>query len=477
MRIAAGRSAGHLLLAATLCVAYGCDNSSDSSDSARPVVAGLNAVADLSQVTFLREEEVWSALDYGAATSFRSVDADQYDINFDALLPGDDTSSCAGDVDRDDVKDDDECTRLVSQSINVIADHEYVVALLGRFGDVRVQVYDKLAYEFDTSTSDGDPADTIAEVQFFHWSDALGELDVYLEPPGTNLSPVQARGTLSSGGQFHALVEKGSYVLTLTAVGDPSALLFTSETFAVAAQTRVAFAILAGTDDRTSGIRVSRFRDQGGDLLGRFVTTELRATHVARDAGNVDVFAEQNYATALLRDLSFRETSEYKVIDPTVVSDLDLELTPAGNPGALLGREEFALSPGNRYTLFLVQPSSIATNIDGLLVQDRFRRVAPYATLRLVNSAGLSLDFYAIPRGNNVYTSTPLESLATGTSGNVHLLAPGSYDIFLARASSASYTLGPRPVELAGSGVYTIVAVPTTDLTRSDVVLLDDFAP
>jgi hypothetical protein len=57
----------------------------------------------------------------------------------------------------------------------------------------------------------------------------------------------------------------------------------------------------------------------------------------------------------------------------------------------------------------------------------------------------------------------------------VHFVAPGSYDVFLARASSASYTFGPLEVELAGGGVYTIVAVPTTDLTRSDVVLLDDF--
>lgn len=468
--------AKHALWAVAACAAYGCDNGSDDdSASARPVIAGFNAVADLPQVTFLREEEVWSALDYGGATEFNSVDRDQYDMNFDALLPGDETTSCGGDLDKDDTKDANECTRLVSQSINVIGDREYVVALLGSFGDLRVRVYDKAAHEFDTSTTDGDPEDTTAEVQFFHWSDTLGTLDVYLESPGTNLSPVQVRATLSSDDEFHGLLEAGEYVLTLSAVGDPNAAVYTSETFTLTKQTRVAFAILDGTDDRTSSIRVSRFRNQGGDLFDRWVGTELRATHVARDAGNVDVFAEQNYATALMPNLAFRETSAYEVLDPTVLSDLDLELTPAGNPGALLGREEFVLSPGNRYTLFLVQPSSITTNIDGLLVQDRFRRVAPYATLRLVNSAGLSLDFYVIPHGNNVYTSNSTESLATGSSGSVHLFAPGSYDIYLARAASATYTFGPLRVELDGSGVYTLVAVPTTDLTRSDVVLLDDF--
>jgi hypothetical protein len=396
-------------------------------------------------------------------------------LNFDSLLPGDETTSCGGDLDRDDVKDDNECTRLISQSINTIGDHEYIVVLLGRYGDLRVQVYDRLAHEFDTSDSDGDPEDSNAEVQFFHWSDTLGEVDVYLEPPGTNLSVVQVRGTLTAGAEFHGLVDAGSYVLSLTAVGDPNSPLYTSESFTLTEQTSVAFAILAGTDDRTADIRVSRFRGQGGDLLDRRVTTELRTTHVARDAGNVDVFAEQNYTTAWLPNLAFRETSSYQVVDPSALTYLDLELTPAGNPGVLLGREQFTLSPGNRYTMFLVQPSSITTNVDALLVQDRFRRVAPYAALRLVNSAGLSLDFYAVPRGNNVYTSTATETLGTGSSGEVHFFEPGSYDIFLARALTDTYMYGPLQVELEGSGVYTIVAVPTTDLTRSDVVLLDDF--
>lgn len=458
-----------------LAALYGCDSSSDSDGGARPLVAGFNAVADLPSVTVLREEEVWSALEYGNATVFRAVDADQYDINFEALLPGDENTSCGGDYDRDGVKDENECTRLRSQSINTVRDHEYVVALLGRFGDVRVEVYDKLTHEFDTSDSDGDPSDRNAEVQFFHWADTLGAVDVYVEPPGTNLSAVQVRGTLEAGQQFYGLIDAGTYVLSLTAVGDPTAAVFTSENFTLVKQTRVAFAILDGTDDRTSALRVARFRDQGGDLLDRRIATELRATHVARPAGDIDVFAEQDYSTPLFGGLQFRDTSEYVVIAPASLSSLELDLTPASNPGVLLGREQFTLTPGNRYTMFLVEPGSVTTNVDGLLVQDRFRRIGPYATLRFVNSAGVSIDFYVIPRGNNPYTSTQTESLQTGSSGTPHLFEPGSYDVLLARAATDTFMFGPLNVELSGSGVYTIVAVPTSDLTRADVVLLDDF--
>src|SRR5262245_31024545 len=133
------RAALVVTLAATLAA---CDNggSSDDSDThARPLVAGFNAVPNMGTITFLREEERWTALEYGEGTEFRDVGADQYDLNFDTVLPGDETTTCNG-TDSDGVKDEDECTRLTSRSINVIQDHEYVIALLGSYENLRVQV-------------------------------------------------------------------------------------------------------------------------------------------------------------------------------------------------------------------------------------------------------------------------------------------------------------------------------------------------
>ena len=77
------RMAFVVTLAATL---GACDNggSSDDSDApARPLVAGFNAVPNMGTITFLREEERWTDLEYGEGTEFRDVGADQYDLNFD----------------------------------------------------------------------------------------------------------------------------------------------------------------------------------------------------------------------------------------------------------------------------------------------------------------------------------------------------------------------------------------------------------
>lgn len=463
------------ILVATLVAAVAaCDRDSSSSDNpgARPLIAAFNAVPDMRTITFLREEEVWTALEYGSATEFRDVGVDQYDLNFDTVLPGDKTTTCNG-RDSDDVKDDDECTRLASQSINVIADHEYVVALLGRWGNLRVQVYDKLVHTFDTTTIDGDPDDETAEVQFFHWSDDLPALDVYLARPGANLSPVDSRATLTSGDELHAIVDEGDYVITLAPVGDPANPYFTSETFALQEQTRVAFAILAGAGEGTYEIKVVRFRDQAGTLFDRRVRTELRVAHLAPDAGSFDVYAEDDYTKPFVAALAEGAVSPYVTVPSSAVTDLDLDITPAGNPGVLLGREQVDLSRGERATFILF---GSAGRLDGLRVPDPFRRIATHARLRPINAASGRLDFFIVRTGSNINTLTPTTQLAATTAGSLLYFDPERYDIVLTRAGTDEIVFGPHTVDLAGGGIYTVVAIGTDNLTSADALLLDDFA-
>ena len=471
------RSLAVLLVAGLAAFASaGCSKShsgGSSSGAVKPLLAGFNAAPDMPDVTFLREEEVWSSITYGVGTTFRSVDQDQYNIHFDSLLPGDQTTSCQGDVNKNGVKDTDECTRVATQNINVLNGHEYIVALLGHYGSLSVHVYDDTAHVFDNSTTDGNGVDTNLEVQVFNWSNVLGSVDVYIEPPGTNLSVTQSKATLAPGDEFNGLVESGTYVLTLTPVGNPAAPIYNSETFALTQQTRVGFALLDGTSDLTSNVRVSRFRDQGGDLLDRRAQTLMRAAHVAPNAANVDIFAQEDYSAPLYANVALNQETPYTLMDPTWLSALELDVTPAGNPGVLLSRDTLILSQGERATFFLVQtPTGLVNGINGA---DSARRQAPYAQLRAVNSFGSSLDFYVIPHGNNVFTSTPNETLSTGSIGAFVTFAPGSYDIIVARAGTDTFVYGPKQVDLAGNGIYTIVTVPTPQITNANLLLLDDF--
>ncbi len=452
----------------------GCSKGKSSSDDSatKPLLAAFNAAPDMPDITFLRVEEVWSSMTFGVGTSYRAVDEDTYTIHFDARLPGDDTGTCAGDVDKDGVKDSNECTRLVTQSVRVLNGHEYLAAILGKSTSLSVTVYDDTPHVFSTTSNNG-TGDTDVQVQFFNWSNTLGSFDVYIEPPGTNLSVTQARATLAPGQEFNGMVEQGTYVVSLTPVGDPNNPFYLSQTFDVTQRTHVGFAILDGTNESTSNVKVTRFRDQGGDLFDRRAQTFLRVSHVAPNTANVDVYAQESYAVPLYANVALKQTSDYAVIDPTMLSPLELDFTPAGNVGVLLDRQQHVISSGARSTVFLVNGSNGA--VDQLLAVDSARRLAPFAQLRVVNTVPQSLDYYVIPHGNNVYTSTVSQTLSAASIGGAQEFAPGDYDVFLMRQGTTTIVYGPQEVTMAGGGLYTIVGVPTADVSRADILQLGDF--
>ena len=467
-----GTAVERILLVLLAVGVVGCSHSGSNSDTTvKPLLAAFNAVPDMPDVTFLRVEEVWSSVAYGVGTSFRSVDADQYTLHFDARLPGDDATSCLGDVNKNGVKDTNECTRVATKDVNVLDGHEYITALVGQYSGLNVTVYDDTAHVFSTTSNNG-TGDTNTQVQFFNWSSKLGTFDVYIAPPGTNLSTTQVKATLAPGQEFNGLVEQGTYVVTLTPVGDPANPFYLSQNFDVAERTRIGFAILDGTNESTSNVKVSRFRDQGGDLLDRRVQTLMRVSHVAPSTGNVDVYAQENYTAPLFASVALEQTTSYTLIDPSALS-LELDVTPTGNVGVLLEREQLSLSVGSFSTLFLVDAAN--STLNGLLAVDTARRIAPFAQLRLVNTLVQSLDYYVIPHSNNVYTSTPTATLPAASIGASQQLAPGDYDVFLLRSGTSTIVFGPQVVHMSGSGLYTLVGVPTADITRADILPLGDF--
>jgi hypothetical protein len=464
-------AAGLVALATT-----GCSKSHNNGNgSNKPLLAAINAAPDMPDVTFLRVEEVWQSMAFSTGTSYRSVDPDTYVINFDSLLPGDMTTTCQGDINKNGVKDPNECTRVATESVNVVNGHEYLAALTGKYGALAVHVYDDTPVVFNTIATASTPIDTDLQVQIFNWSNALGAVDVYLEPPGTNLSVTQVKATLQPGDEYNGLVSTaGDYVLTITPPANPNAPIYTSDNVTLSEQTHVGFGIYDGTSDTTSAVRVTRFRDQGGDLLDRRQPTLLRAANISPAVGTVDIYAQEDYTAPIFTAVALNQETPYITLDPTWLTLLELDVTPTKNVGVLLKRDDLTFTKGQRETYFLAQTSVGAFN--SLTGVDETRRLAPYAQLRSVNSFGSSLDFYIIPHGNNVFTSTISATLSTASVGSSEQFAPGAFDIIIAKSGTDTFVYGPQQVTLAGGGIYTIVAVPTDQASRANVLFLDDFA-
>jgi trimeric autotransporter adhesin len=281
------------------------------------------------------------------------------------------------------------------------------------------------------------------------------------------------RGTLAAREAFDALVEGGQYVITLTAVADPTTVYFTSETLTLDRQTRVAFAIHDGTGEGTSAIKVTEFRDRGATLVDRNVATELRIAHAAPEAGRLDTFIGSDFSAPYVANLAFAQTSAYKAVDATELLGLDLDVTPAGNPFVFLARKQIDLTKGERSTYFLLGSSAV---VDGLKSSDSVRRLATHAQLRLVNGATRTLDFYVADHDkNNINTLSATAVVTSRSSTGFQRFDPGRYDIVLTRTGTKTVAYGPYVADLAGGGVYTIVSADTGESTAARVVLFDDF--
>ncbi|HEX6995819.1 MAG TPA: hypothetical protein VF339_16930 [Gammaproteobacteria bacterium] len=94
----------------------------------------------------------------------------------------------------------------------------------------------------------------------------------------------------------------------------------------------------------------------------------------------------------------------------------------------------------------------------------------------MINAASDRLDFFVVRSGSNINTLSPTAQLGAAATTGLVDFDPERYDIVLTRAGTDDVVFGPQTVDLAGSGIYTIIATDTGNLTSVDALLLDDFA-
>ncbi|WGL16576.1 DUF4397 domain-containing protein [Microbulbifer bruguierae] len=467
-----------LILSGFLGACSGSGSDDDDEDSTQsPIIGAFNAVSDLESVTLFTfdndDEYGWGTLGFGGSVS-SGVSKGELGIRAEVILPTDDTTACAGDADEDGVKDDDECTEIASTSFNVQNDTDYMAILYGQYGDLEFLQYSKPLHVFDTEDEDedGDPEDENLEIWFFHLAKDLGQVDVYLEAPGTNLSPVQVKGTVSPKDAFDGLVDEGEYVLTLTEVGNPQEVLFISNTFTLNAQTRVGFAIRQGAGVGTAPVKVTMFRDQSKTLTDRYATTELRFAHAVPEGDDIDVYIDNEFEETFTSGLAFGSDSVYGEISKSQLTDLSVDVTPAASPGVYLARKELDLTQGDKATYFFVGKSY---DWNGVKVTDNVQRLATHAKLRLINGASDAFDYYLVEQDENISSLYPEESLDYRESSGWVKYNPGTYDLVVTFDGSDTIVYSDT-IELNAGGIYSIITtVNSADPNAADAIYYDDF--
>lgn len=321
------------------------------------------------------------------------------------------------------------------------------------------------------------PAAPPADAQFLALHAATGQpaMDLYLEAPGVGIAGATPRGTFGAQQQIpRTALSSGDYELTLTAAGDPSTVLLTSQSFNVPATSTATFIVVPEGGQGTEEISVMLLVQGTGTILySTDSTSEVRVINGATDRAPRDFAIDSQFTPPLFSAVPFAEPSPYAAVP--VRGDIKINVTPVGNPGVLELDQSFIGLATQRTTLLFAGPAGTLTHITGV---DDGRRFHTEAKLRFGNAspqftAGMDLVF--TNPGVDPNLVQPLASLIAGGLSGYVALPPGTFDLYLREFATDNILSGPLSVTIAAGGIYGVLAVDGPDTATAVPVLFDDF--
>ena len=442
-----------IALVATLAVVTavsGCSESTREVATGKSNIRGINAIVTSPDVSFLIEERNLGNVDFKDNSGFNSFDDLSYNFNFDLLLPG--------------VLN---ATRLTTQFIDVLADHEYTVVLTGTIANPSSIVWEDPVREWSGT-------ETVFEVFFAHLAPSIGELDVYFATTGTVPVLGQAVGSVSNGDRLPALeFEAAQYELILTPKDDPATIIYQSVPLAAAAQTQVVVAVFDPDPSVLGNVGVNFIAHSGGSSVLADVNfpPQVRTLHAAFDTGNFDGYFNSDFANIIYSDISFQELSPYAEVFDAVTL---LTLTPVGNIGATIHEGDAVASAGTKRTVVLAgEPGALLF----ITLQDDARPLETFPIMRIVN-ASLSTDFldiYILPLGTSIddIIIPQLRGLPSLTNTGFNATSTGMLEMTITLVGEKTPIAAPVILDLANGDTLDTVIVDTVNPGTVELIVFD----
>jgi hypothetical protein len=343
-------------------------------------------------------------------------------------------------------------------------DHDYTIVLTDDGNDVNLTL---LEYT---------PADASnTQMVAFHAGGNLPSMDLYVVAPGAGIVGAAPRGTLAPfQGIAPFTLASGDYEIWLTAAGNPADVLFTSTTIGFAAAETASLIVTPEAGQGTEALSVALVRASPAIIYDRDASSEVRVINGAADGQPRDFVLNGEFAPPVLPAVPFAVPTSY--IDLPFTGSVPINVTPAGNPGVIELDQLLAPVTGARQTLLFAGDAGTLTHV---VAFDDGRRILNEAKVRFFNAAtqlGTFTEFLLLPADADP-TQYGANAAVTAPGYSVYLpFSPGDYDFYLRQTATDTILFGPLRVTLAGSGLYSIMAINNSaDPTLGDVVLLDDF--
>lgn len=438
-----------VLLGSVALLLGACDIESDLPEArGKASVRAINAIPSSGDIVFLIEERSIGSVSYKSSSTTAQYDDLDYTFNFDVFYAGETSFR-----------------RVASKNIDFVAGKDYTMLLSGELASPTITLWEGDERAFAET-------DTVFEARFAHAATSLGSVDYYYDAP--DIAPVLGNqvATLSFG-EVSAPIDyaEGTYVLTITAAGDPETVLYVSSSTFIDQRSALFFTAFDGDANDIAPITVRAVAAQGQSLNmpDPSYPPTVQFIHASQDLGTVDIYSDEALTSRVVADHAYLDVTEEA---DTAGGAASFYYTPAGDTAAVLLETAFAAFNGARYRI-------VATgSADGLSAVLSFPNRAPEQTrVKLLPFHASNnfnfLDVYAVPAGESVDDNDALRPfLAPNEVSQASGLVAGSYDIYVTEFQNKVVLAGPYRVDVVIGDVVDMIIVDTDDPSVLDVLFL-----
>lgn len=440
-----------LTLLLAIATISGCTETSMEDATGKAQLRAINGIANVADVQFRIEQLELSSLQYKGTSGSQEFDNLSYQFNFDLPVPPESPS------------------RLASRILDVIEDMEYTFVLAGTFSNPEVFLWER-----PEATWEG--TETVFDVGAGHTNTTLGEIDIYVAPPGTAPVLGNAIGSVNFGERTaDSQLAAGDYTFILTAKDDPATILYESAAITLAgadSYTAVAF----DADPSITGplsVRLIDLDGNGVELPDVNFPPTVQFVHAAFGSGNIDVVADGDFTNPLLTDVPFGSVTADVNIVPGPVT---YSFTPPASTTPLV-EGDLAVPVGTRTLSVLLGE---AGNLAILNLASERRGFSTVSRYRFINASANAeaVDLYFVNTGDAIDDRLPnVFGVGLGGATDVSLQIAQEFDLYVTTSATQTVLAGPETVTLDVNQVTEFVLLDTADPNQSELLIFNNAGP
>lgn len=316
-----------------------------------------------------------------------------------------------------------------------------------------------------------------ARITFVHAHADLGNLDFYLQPPGTPLAGASPGGSTDFGPDPTVFeVAPDTLRIYITPAGNPGDVIFESTDIQVEDGSDNVFVVYDSMGQSVSDLSVSAIIGTNSARIGQVgLDSELRAVQAVDDRMDRDVLLDEG-TPPLFPALPFGELSAYAALPSP---PHEFSLTPVATPGTI--EETFpnvVTIPGRSYTLIFAGDTT--DGITSAVTAEDTRSIAGQSIVRAFHAAGLfdEIDLYLAPPGTDIANIDPAVRFNQAPEVTPRLpLVPGEYELTIQDIATDAILHGPVSLTFTDGGVYGFLLTNAADSSTVDIQYIYDLAP